>query len=446
MDINPIKRQFSFNHSIDVKTKKLRKTSDEENLSITCFEHLSNDLFYEIFDYLDAYDIYKAFSKLNIRFYNLLTFSSLPLKINLSKQSESILEHCCRNVIIPNKHRILSLHLNGDSLINKFFTYCNIDSSFNRLQSIILSGLSDYKLLMILFYLNTIEHLVLNHHCNIDELTSILTHTPHLRYLTCRHPVEIDEIARKEILLTLPNLTYICFVRCALKFDILEKFMRKISSQLQVWHLNTYEDAAYLDANRWKRLIKIHIPHLRKFYFNHHMSIDDGDIVPNCESINQFTSIFWIERQWFFELKDELHQFVYSIYPYRKRWYDNDEYEQFDINLDVNTHQQKSTYIDISRQQETTNSFIQSIPCIQLIITDNVFAVWYPSYTDHFTQCNEMITENIRVFQFTSYSSFAAPTSSCPNCVFSQPSMISQPSTIFSPFSYPQAFYYPRLY
>ncbi|CAF3928712.1 unnamed protein product [Rotaria sordida] len=383
MDINPIKRQFSFNHSIDVKTKKLRKTSDDGNLSITCFEHLSNDLFYEIFDYLDAYDIYKAFSKLNIRFYNLLTFSSLPLKINLSKQSESILEHCCRNVIIPNKHRILSLHLNGDSLINNFFTYCNIDSSFKRLQSIILSGLSDYKLLMILFYLNTIEHLVLNHHCNIDELTSILTHTPHLRYLTCRHPVEIDEIARKETLLTLPNLTYICFVRCALKFDILEKFMRKISSQLQVWHLNTYEDAAYLDANRWKRLIKIHIPHLRKFYFNHHMSIDDGDIVPNCESINQFTSIFWIERQWFFELKDELHQFVYSIYPYRKRWYDNDEYEQFDINLDVNTHQQKSTYIDISRQQETTNSFIQSIPCIQLIITDNVFAVWYPSYTDH---------------------------------------------------------------
>ncbi|CAF1365042.1 unnamed protein product [Rotaria sordida] len=442
MDINPIKRQFSFNHSIDVKTKKLRKTSDDGNLSITCFEHLSNDLFYEIFDYLDAYDIYKAFSKLNIRFYNLLTFSSLPLKINLSKQSESILEHCCRNVIIPNKHRILSLHLNGDSLINNFFTYCNIDSSFKRLQSIILSGLSDYKLLMILFYLkslprlfsltievdegyydsindiyqlifhlpclkynkislldldesnifipisinenfSTIEHLVLNHHCNIDELTSILTHTPHLRYLTCRHPVEIDEIARKETLLTLPNLTYICFVRCALKFDILEKFMRKISSQLQVWHLNTYEDAAYLDANRWKRLIKIHIPHLRKFYFNHHMSIDDGDIVPNCESINQFTSIFWIERQWFFELKDELHQFVYSIYPYRKRWYDNDEYEQFDINLDVNTHQQKSTYIDISRQQETTNSFIQSIPCIQLIITDNVFAVWYPSYTDH---------------------------------------------------------------
>ncbi|CAF1495905.1 unnamed protein product, partial [Rotaria sordida] len=52
----------------------------------------------------------------------------------------------------------------------------------------------------------------------------------------------------------------------------------------------------------------------------------------------------------------------------------------------------------------------------------------------------------IMVFQFTSYSSFAAPTSSCPNCVFSQPSMISQPSTIFSPFSYPQAFYYPRLY
>ncbi|CAF4762685.1 unnamed protein product [Rotaria sp. Silwood1] len=375
MDMNPNKRQFSFDQSFDVKTKKLKRISDEENLSITYFEHLSNELIYEIFDYLDAYDIHKAFSKLNIRFHHLLSFSSFPLKINLSQQSRTTLEDCCRNVIIPNKHRILSLHLHGDSLIDNFFTYCNVDSSFNRLESVILNGLSDYKLLMILFYLNslprlfsltieledyynnisdiyqiifrlpclrfykmslldsletnifipisinekfsTIEHLVLNHDCDLNELTSILSHTPHLRHLTCQNLVEMDEIAKNEIQLKLPNLTHVSFVRCNVEFDGLENFIKKISSQLQVWYLNTYWKTAYLDADRWRRLIKKHIPHLCKFHFNHYMTTDDGDIIPNCEAINQFTSIFWTERQWFFELKDELDKFIYSIHSYR---------------------------------------------------------------------------------------------------------------------------------
>ncbi len=35
-------------------------------------ENLSNELFYEIFDYLDGYDIYKSFSNLNSHFNNLL--------------------------------------------------------------------------------------------------------------------------------------------------------------------------------------------------------------------------------------------------------------------------------------------------------------------------------------------------------------------------------------
>ena len=35
-------------------------------------ENFSNEIFYEIFDYLDGYDIYKAFSNLNNRFENLL--------------------------------------------------------------------------------------------------------------------------------------------------------------------------------------------------------------------------------------------------------------------------------------------------------------------------------------------------------------------------------------
>ncbi|CAF4369034.1 unnamed protein product [Rotaria sp. Silwood2] len=233
---------------------------------------------------------------------------------------------------------------------------------------------------------STIEYLVLCHYCDIDELTSILFHTPQLRLLTCQYTIETDEIVSNEIVLTLPNLTHVSFLECRVEFDALENFIKKISSQLQVWHLNTFGETAYLDANRWRRLITNHIPHLCKFYFNHYMSIDDG-ANPDYESINQFTSIFWTKRQWFFELKENLDEFVYSIHPYRKKWYDYHEYEQFDVYSDGNIHQQTSKFVDISCQQDMNNCFIQPISHIQLNIESNAFAVWYPSYTDHMKPC-----------------------------------------------------------
>ncbi|CAF4737126.1 unnamed protein product, partial [Rotaria sp. Silwood2] len=58
-----------------------------------------------------------------------------------------------------------------------------------------------------------------------------------------------------------------------------------------------------------------------------------------------------------------------------KTWYNHHEYEQFDVYSDGNIHQQTSKFIDISCQQETNNSFIQSIPHIQLTIESHVFAV-----------------------------------------------------------------------
>ncbi|CAF4687817.1 unnamed protein product, partial [Rotaria sp. Silwood2] len=95
------------------------------------------------------------------------------------------------------------------------------------------------------------------------------------------------------------------------------------------------------------------MPRLDKFYFNRHMFVDDNGDVSDCESINQFTSILWTERQWFFEFKGKLDEFVYSIHPYRKRWYDYHEYEQFGAYPDGNIRQQTPKFVDISCQQET---------------------------------------------------------------------------------------------
>ena len=96
-----------------------------------------------------------------------------------------------------------------------------------------------------------------------------------------------------------------------------EAFIKKISSSLEVLRLKTSSDTAYLNAHRWKHLIKKHMPHLRDFYFNHQVFIDGDDTIPNYESINQFNSSFWIERQWFFELENNVNICIYSIQPYR---------------------------------------------------------------------------------------------------------------------------------
>ena len=280
-------------------------------------------------------------------------------------------------MIIPYKHRILSLHLNGHSLINEFYIYCNIDSSFNRLESIILNGVSDYKLLLILFYLNslprlfslsiqleedsyynvsdicriifqlpslrfnklslvdydeinvltpnpinekfsTIEHLVIDFCCNLDEIMSILYHTPRLRHLVCKRLVEMDENGGKAVRLTLSNLIHASFTDCSVDFDLFEAFIKKICSQLQVLSLNTSCDPTYINANRWKNLIKKYMPYLCRFHFVHEIYVDGFiDIPPSHEIINQFTSTFWIERQWFLEFKDCADQHRYSIHPHR---------------------------------------------------------------------------------------------------------------------------------
>ena len=47
----------------------------------------------------------------------------------------------------------------------------------------------------------------------------------------------------------------------------MERFLKPISHQLQYLRLNVKEDLAYLDADRWKRLLEKHMPHLSELNF-----------------------------------------------------------------------------------------------------------------------------------------------------------------------------------
>ncbi|CAF4179019.1 unnamed protein product [Rotaria magnacalcarata] len=229
---------------------------------------------------------------------------------------------------------------------------------------------------------STIKHLVINHDCNINELTSILSHTPHLRHLTCKNLTETEETIKTVVLLKLVDLKYVCFGQCNIEFDELEVFIKRICSQLQIWRLKTECKTAYLDGNRWKRLIRRHMPQLREFHFDHHVDNDDMDILPDRESIDQFTSKFWTEQQWFFEFKNEAAQYVYSIHPYRERWYDYCEHDRNDVYVNESMLQQRSTYLDIFRQQATTNACRSSISRSQFTIGFYPPDFWNLSFID----------------------------------------------------------------
>ncbi len=133
------------------------------SVSVTCIEHLSN----EIFDYLDGCEIYDTFSNLNSRFQHLITCLSVLLKIKLYPKTQSELIQLWESIILPNRHRFLSFTLERKEIIDDFFTFCIIDSLFNRLQSIVLKNVEAHKSLFILSCLKPLP--------NLFSLTTLMT-------------------------------------------------------------------------------------------------------------------------------------------------------------------------------------------------------------------------------------------------------------------------------
>ncbi|CAF1283178.1 unnamed protein product [Adineta steineri] len=380
-------------NKIDVQDSSPRRaiaksvpTLSDESTSYTRLENLSNELLCEIFEYLDAYDAYKSFSNLNIRLQNLIVSSSILLRIELDSKSTSLIKDRCQHVIIPNSHRILSLHVadysNEQLLIDAFFNHCIINSSFHRLESIILKRIEKEKLLTTLFYFNslprlfslvilikdnnycdlgniyplifslsllkynklitssdkltiniphvinktfsTIEYLVTGHSCTLNQLNTLLHYTPQLRHLSCHQVNESDKKFKKDLSMKLPHLKSIYFVEFSASFDELEAFIEKICSQLQMLNIGVCYDKAYLNGNRWERLIKEYMPELEKFYFNFTPSSDDDRKTNSSYSsdgfIHQFNSPFWLERKLFRELEVNSITSTFSIRSYRKEY------------------------------------------------------------------------------------------------------------------------------
>ncbi|CAF3279522.1 unnamed protein product [Rotaria sp. Silwood2] len=343
----------------------------EESSSISCFEELSNEIFYEIFEYLDICDAYEAFYDLNNCFHNIFIQLTLPYKIYVNLISKRDFEKHCKYIRSADVDRIISLHLLNWICVNNYFSLVCIDSSFIRLESLVLNGMKSEKLipllknfsllprlfslslttigsiqdpnaihrllfaLPVLKYCKTmfswqkeklslssstgeyskIEYFITNCSYNFKKLSMLVSYMPYLTHLSC--DLYSSSLSNFDVLrpITLNNLKYFN-VKHSILFNEFEVLISNMYHQIEVLRISSKSNRDCLDSNRWERLISNHFPRLRKFDFEHIVEITNGDTYYSL--IDGFNSLFWIERQWFFtpqyyQYKDTYWLLFYSI-------------------------------------------------------------------------------------------------------------------------------------
>ena len=173
-----------------------------------------------------------------------------------------------------------------------------------------------------------IEHLVIGNDLYVDQFLSLLSYVPQLRRLSINSLTESWSEQDKVSANLLNCLTHFSLKMCHMTFDSLIQLMRELFRNVQVLHLTTENSSTsptYIDTNKWQQLITDHLPYLRVFDIHIKRFINNADDQLRIEAaVNQFTSRFWIEKQWFFAHQLYLNRYgdyllFYSINPYRYR-------------------------------------------------------------------------------------------------------------------------------
>lgn len=91
-------------------------------MSITSIENFSNEIFYEIFNYLDGFEIYQAFANLNHEFQHLFNSSVLRFKICINSSSNKTYTKKCEQLLHMNHQQIVSLGVSLSTEKHDFFS------------------------------------------------------------------------------------------------------------------------------------------------------------------------------------------------------------------------------------------------------------------------------------------------------------------------------------
>ena len=120
------------------------------------------------------------------------------------------------------------------------------------------------------------------------------------------------------------HLTHLSCELGSIEFGRFEQIIKDFFPAFEVVHFTATCDRnnTHLNMDKWKQLIMFHMPNLRILDIQLEMYVGFFDCQLAIETeINQFTSSFWIERQWFFA-----HRFYEKRYGNRCIFYSTNPY------------------------------------------------------------------------------------------------------------------------
>lgn len=124
-------------------------------LDMTVICDLSNEIFLEVFDYLDVWDLFRAFGNLNRRFYRLIDDRRISFQSNLlSMNFKDFFTY--ENVILPR--------------MGSFIRYLTISDQWNYLQKILRCISLDYLISVKLYQVKLNELMVLLETCKFKSM------------------------------------------------------------------------------------------------------------------------------------------------------------------------------------------------------------------------------------------------------------------------------------
>ncbi|CAF1201367.1 unnamed protein product [Adineta steineri] len=357
--------------------------------TITTIEDFSNEIFYEIFEYLYGYDIYIAFSILNSRFQQLIHCPFLQYKIRIDdrpmKQNTVDELQQISHVI---KNYIFSISIQTCRPTTEIISLCNFDSSYQNLQCLIfnidqpniilmilpkltqlpklysLTIENMYKLHICKIYplvlnlsklkyfkietcyidvfadhslpiatheqLSSIEHLIIKHSCSIEELASFLSYTPKVQQLNFSIYGNKKTPLNLLSLNHLRHLTSLSIKVRSMKFDRFENLINQFKFHLKTLSLEIWSrNKNYLNAYRWERIILQNLPQLEHFSMKYLVRFRNDDQPPlHSDEPNEFLTSFWLQRQWLLKIEIKCDFIICIIDAYKKQWFEYDRQEQ----------------------------------------------------------------------------------------------------------------------
>ncbi|CAF0746813.1 unnamed protein product [Adineta steineri] len=159
----------------------------------------------------------------------------------------------------------------------------------------------------------TLEYLAVDSPPHLPNIFNLLSYTPTLRRLSVGCILFRRYIPLEQFILP-RSLTSISLCYWRLSFDEFASFIAIVGSELEFLRISIIHKTALSNAYQWQQLIVRYMPRLRTFLLDYHGPLTkDAHGNSRCRALlDEFSSPFWIERQWFFAHR---HCHCHHFYP-----------------------------------------------------------------------------------------------------------------------------------